>query len=475
MTKKLVIIDDSSTQLNILKTLFSNNGWEVCGVQSAKIGYELIFDFAPDLIITDAVMPLMGGFQLVKMIRENALISKIPVVVYSVLDKSNAKFYINEELSEYFLKKENNHEQLLELAQKIVTKYPLDEDYKKEILRESLKSSQREQNEINEETKEEELEVQEIQEEAVVEEKKEFDIEKFQKEIENCTNFHLNDEKVFLNFFNVVNSNFEYDLSAINVHSFEDGKKKVFFDIRSIILSPILRNIILKKYDATENLMYKKYAPNLATVVNENEFLSRLEFNFKYKEENIADIILYSKEASKWDNEELNQKIEEIFYSFFKARYIQRASDANKQEDIEQYQQLDKQFDNFKNSTDVYFGVIQIANFVDLTQNISIQEIDILNSKISEKIIACIDSKEQVYKNDEGDYNVVIFAKDEKQARHRFEYIINEIMQAQNDIQVFIAASSCNINETFNIIEAQKNVEELLQSTYQEKVVIYHV
>ena len=410
------------------------------------------------------------------MIRENALISKIPVVVYSVLDKSNAKFYINEELSEYFLKKENNHDQLLELAQKIVTKYPLDEDYKKQILRESLKSSQIEQNEINEETKEEELEVQEIQEEAVVEEKKEFDIEKFQKEIENCTNFHLNDEKVFLNFFNVVNSNFEYDLSAINVHSFEDGKNKVFFDIRNIILSPILRNIILKKYDVTENLMYKKYAPNLATVVNENEFLSKLEFNFKYKEENIADIVLYSKEASKWDNEELNQKIEEIFYSFFKARFIQRAFDARKKEDVGQkYQQLDKQFDSLKNSSDAYFAIIQITNFADLVLDLSIQETDILNSKISEKIIACIDSKEQVYKNDEGDYNVVIFAKDEKQARHRFEYIINEIMQAQNDIQVFIAASSCNINETFNIIEAQKNVEELLQSTYQEKVVIYHV
>ena len=66
MAKKLIIIDDSATQLNVLKTLFANDGWDVCGVQSAKIGHEMIFDFAPDLIITDAIMPLMGGFQLLK-------------------------------------------------------------------------------------------------------------------------------------------------------------------------------------------------------------------------------------------------------------------------------------------------------------------------------------------------------------------------------------------------------------------------
>ena len=140
MAKKLVIIDDSSTQLNILKTLFTNCGWEVCGVQNAKIGYEIIFDFAPDLIITDAIMPLMGGFQLVKQIRENPIISRIPVIVYSVLNESNAKFYINEDLSEYFLKKDDNQNELLNLAEEITNKFPLEKEYKDEILRAGLEN-----------------------------------------------------------------------------------------------------------------------------------------------------------------------------------------------------------------------------------------------------------------------------------------------------------------------------------------------
>ena len=138
MTKKLLIIDDSSTQLGILQSLFKSEKWEVHCVQSAKIGLEMIYDFAPDLIITDALMPQLGGFQLIKLIREDSTISKIPVIVYSVLGETNAKFYMKEEYNEYFLSKGDNHDELVKLAHELIVRYPLDSDYKAEILKSSL-------------------------------------------------------------------------------------------------------------------------------------------------------------------------------------------------------------------------------------------------------------------------------------------------------------------------------------------------
>ena len=116
MMKKVIIIDDSATSLNLLKTTFAKNSWEVYGAQNAKIAYEMIYDVAPDIIITDAIMPVMGGFQLLKTIRDDDAISKIPVIVYSILNESNAKFYIHEELSEYFLRKDDNVDELLKMA-----------------------------------------------------------------------------------------------------------------------------------------------------------------------------------------------------------------------------------------------------------------------------------------------------------------------------------------------------------------------
>lgn len=467
MTKKLIIIDDSSTQLNALKTLFANDGWDVCGVQNAKIGYELIFDFAPDLVITDAIMPLMGGFQLIKNIRNDKHISKIPVIVYSILNESNAKYYLSEDSNEYFLKKDDNQDELLNLARKLVRNFPLDKEYKENILTISRKRALEAQ-------KEELIEQEEIKSEINIEEEK-FDIEKFENSIKKYFDFSLGDEKIFKELFDILNDSLKYDLSIINVFSFESLEKKAYFDIRNIILSPIFKNAILKKYDSSTGIMYKKYAPDLTTIVNENEFLSKIEFDFQYKDENIANIAFYSRQKLKWEDKEINQKLKDIFMEFFKLRYIKKSSQINKEDIKGKYRQKNGIFEDLKNTKDAFFAIIQIPNFSEIAQNLAMEEIDILNSKISEKIINCLNQDEQIYKTDEGEYNLVIYAQSENYAKYRFEYIINKIEQMEENLELFISASSCNIENEFNIIEAQKRAKKISEEAQQEKVVIYHV
>jgi len=477
MTKKLVIIDDSSTQLNILKTLFTNNGWEVCGVQSAKIGYEVIFDFAPDLIITDAIMPLMGGFQLIKLIRENDKISKIPVIVYSILSESNAKFYIKEELSEYFLRKDNNQDELLALAQKIVEKYPIDNEYKDAILRVGLHNFEAQTQIFEEKIEEEKIEkTQEIEktEEAEI---KSFNFESFNQKIKNISDFSFDDKKILPKLFSCLYEELNYSLCVFSLYSLESKEKTSFFDIKNIILSPILRNTILSSHSSKVGDMYKRYAPNLETITCEEEFLSKLEFDFNYKDTNIAKITFYSCEELKWEEEEKINQIKEVLYKFSKARYIQKNSQNNTKDEISQYARPLNKFDNIKNEANMHFAIIQIANFSELNSKLSQEDLDIINSKISEKIIECLDKKEQVYKNDEDEYNIVIFTKDEKHARYRLEYILKELEEIFYDtykIEIFIASANCYIEGNFNIIEAQKQARKLLDETHQDKVVIYN-
>ena len=477
MTKKLIIIDDSATQLNFLKTFFANNGWEVCGVQSAKIGYEMIFDYAPDLIITDAVMPLMGGFQLLKLIRENEKISKIPIIVYSILAEANAKFYINEQYSEYFLRKENNHDELLNLANNIVEKYPLDEEYKEEILKigeQNFKVEQELKKELSEDS-EENFEIQDNEEQQINIQK--FDFENFCCDMEKNDDFSIADEKLFQEIFNVFHKYFEYDLCVLNVFSYEDENNKVYFDLKDILLSPIFRNMILNKYNTTLSVMYKKYAPNLFSVVQESEFLSKIELEFKYKEQNIADLVFYSRDKLKWENIEDIESVKEKIYKFFKARHIERASKVSKKDDLlSKYFSFNK-FKEIKHENNVYFVIAQIVNFSELSSELSFQEIDIVNSKISEKIISHLERDEQVYKNDEDEYNIVLFAKDEKQLHHRLEYILKDIDSIEYNsykVDSLCAAISCNVDGVFNIVEAQKKLREFMDDANElEKVVIF--
>ena len=479
MMKKVIIIDDSATSLNLLKTTFAKNSWEVYGAQNAKIAYEMIYDVAPDIIITDAIMPVMGGFQLLKTIRDDDAISKIPVIVYSILNESNAKFYIHEELSEYFLRKDDNVDELLKMAIEITNKYPLDEDYKKNILTVGLNFAKT----LYKKEEETQIIQKEAQEEIIEDNiQKNIDEEELNKIFKENYDFHYSDEKIFSEIFTILYPLLEYDLFTINVYSYEKKEQSVFFDIRDIILSPIFQNKILTKYNAQDIILFKKYAPNLKMIINEDEFFSKIEFNFEYKEVNIANVAIYSKDKQKWQNEHNIETIKNILYKFFKARYINKNSLNNKKETYQNRYSSNKLDINFLNKfdetqkEDLYLGIVEVVNFSEIESSLSEEELDIINSKISEKIINYLEKDEQVYKNDKDEYIIVIFAKDEKQAKHKFMYIANTLNQISYESyspEVVIGVSNCNISNSFNTYEAQKIARNALDLTSkQEKVVI---
>ena len=168
--------------------------------------------------------------------------------------------------------------------------------------------------------------------------------------------------KNFAQILNELHEVLKYEFAVLNVYSFENEQNKVFFDIKDIILSPILRNSILNKYQTTLNFMYKKYAPNLDTIMQEGEFLSKIEFNFKYKDIDIANIAFYSRQKNKWEYFEYEHELNEILYQYFKARYIAKNSQAKKDDIISKYFSFNK-FKDVKKELDTYFGTIQISNF----------------------------------------------------------------------------------------------------------------
>ena len=123
-----------------------------------------------------------------------------------------------------------------------------------------------------------------------------------------------------------------------------------------------------------------------------------------------------------------------------------------------------------------YIALIDIANFSDLKANFSQEELDMINSKISEKIISYLDKDEQVYKNDEDEYIAMIFGKDDKHVLRKLNYIANilsEISYNTYKIETLVGASSCIIEGSFDINEAQKNARIALEkANSEEKAVI---
>ena len=473
MTKKVIIIDDSSTQLNLLKTILTKNDWEVYSAKSAKIGYEMIFDIAPDLVITDAIMPLIGGFQLVKSIKEDPLISKIPVIIYSILDVKHARYYLQDDINEYFLTKSDNVNSLVELAQKAINEHPVDEEYKLLILEKSLLQAQTIQ--------EEQEETEEKQEIAEEENRPKIDKEKLIQDFKKLYDFTLDDEKIMENLFHILYPILKYDLGLIAIHSFEKKEEKVYLDVRDIILSPILQNNILNKYKAKNTAMFKTYAPNLKTVVNIEDFNSKIEFCFEHLNKKTADVAFYSFEKEKWQDEENILTIKDVLEKFTKARYINKFA-LTKRASQRKYSPNKSEL-NFFNKIEnallehslIYLVIVDIVNFQQLQDNLSIQDLDIIYSKISEKIINVLNKNEQIHKNYEDEYALIIFAKDEKDLKNRInslDEIINKITYSEYNIEAIITAVNCMFDNNYNIYEAQKIAQKAYSEALNEKVII---
>jgi nitrogen regulation protein NR(I) len=63
---RVLIIDDDETVRNVLQTFLSNNGFEVTLAHDGSSGLELIKEGRFDLILTDLVMPGLGGIEILK-------------------------------------------------------------------------------------------------------------------------------------------------------------------------------------------------------------------------------------------------------------------------------------------------------------------------------------------------------------------------------------------------------------------------
>ena len=90
---KVLIVDDSPTEVHVLQTMLTKNGHEVVVATSGEDGVEMAKIEMPDLILMDVVMPGMNGFQATRQISKNTETSTIPVIMVTTKDQETDKVW----------------------------------------------------------------------------------------------------------------------------------------------------------------------------------------------------------------------------------------------------------------------------------------------------------------------------------------------------------------------------------------------
>ena len=81
MPASILVVDDDQTMLEIMAIQLRNAGYDVrTAADGIEAGYAVL-KRRPDLIITEAQMPYMDGFDLIAALRSDHSVSSIPVIM----------------------------------------------------------------------------------------------------------------------------------------------------------------------------------------------------------------------------------------------------------------------------------------------------------------------------------------------------------------------------------------------------------
>jgi len=79
--KKVLVVDDSKTELMFMTDLLQKNGFSVKTAENAEDAFRRLAEEKPDLILMDVVMPGQNGFQLTRAITRDPLYADVPIIM----------------------------------------------------------------------------------------------------------------------------------------------------------------------------------------------------------------------------------------------------------------------------------------------------------------------------------------------------------------------------------------------------------
>jgi twitching motility two-component system response regulator PilH len=90
---KILLVDDSKTELHHLSELLSKRGYSVRTAENGEDAMRRLGEDKPDLILMDVVMPGQNGFQLTRAITRDPRFADVPVIMCTSKNQETDKVW----------------------------------------------------------------------------------------------------------------------------------------------------------------------------------------------------------------------------------------------------------------------------------------------------------------------------------------------------------------------------------------------
>lgn len=118
---KILLIDDDEMMLLSLMHVLKKNGYEVMLAANSSEGVQAYESFKPDLVVTDLMMPVTSGLEVIKKIRLD-LKEETPIIIISSMGQDKTVMLGFEMGVNDFITKPFKPTEVLERIRKILSK-----------------------------------------------------------------------------------------------------------------------------------------------------------------------------------------------------------------------------------------------------------------------------------------------------------------------------------------------------------------
>lgn len=111
--KKILIVDDDSINLRMLRNIFNHDEFHVLQASGGFEAVKIAKANHPDLIILDIVMPDIDGGEVASILKNDTSTQDIPIIFLSSLIKKEEEEYSSSRAGVYLMAKPFNRDKLL--------------------------------------------------------------------------------------------------------------------------------------------------------------------------------------------------------------------------------------------------------------------------------------------------------------------------------------------------------------------------
>ena len=88
---RVLLVEDTPFLRYAFGRLLRLHGFDVCEANDGREALDCIADFRPQLILTDLMMPVMNGFELIRALRSDPKTAELPVVAFTANPSEHAE------------------------------------------------------------------------------------------------------------------------------------------------------------------------------------------------------------------------------------------------------------------------------------------------------------------------------------------------------------------------------------------------